>query len=246
MILPDRFVIGDFSKSSINFPSNSVDMVFADPPYNIGIDYDVCKDDKTPEQYAAFTTKWIAECKRVLRPTGSLFALVGDEVAAEVKIELQDQGFRFRNWIVWHYTFGTYCEKKFGRCHAHLLYFTKGDKFTFNADAVRIPSDRQLKYKDRRANHLGKIPSDVWSIPRIAGTHKSRKDGPPCQTPEALIERCILVSTYPTDVVYDPFTGSGTTWAVAKRLDRTFYGCELSPSYARYAKERIAAIKPQA
>ena len=245
-MIADRFVVGDFAKSSIHFPSESVDMVFADPPYNIGLEYDSFKDKKTPDEYAVFTRRWIAESKRVLKQSGSLFALVGDEVAAEVKIELQDQGFHFRNWIIWHYTFGVYCERKFGRCHAHLLYFTKSDTFSFNADGVRIPSDRQLKYKDRRANPLGKIPGDVWSIPRVAGTHGARKSGPPCQTPEPLIERCVLVATNPGGVVYDPFTGSGTTWAVAKRLGRVFYGCELSPNYAEFAKERAGSVKPPA
>ena len=147
-----------------------------------------------------------------------------------------------RNWIIWHYTFGVNCTKKFNRSHAHILYYVADPKrFTFNADSVRVPSARQTKYADRRANPSGKIPDDTWTISRVCGTFKERTDHP-CQMPEAVLERIIRASTNPSDCVLDPFAGSGTTLAVAKRLGRRSIGIELSMRYAHDIAKRVEAV----
>ena len=102
---------------------------------------------------------------RVLKPTGSFFLAIGDEYAAEHKVRLDALGLTMRNWIVWHYTFGVNCTKKFNRSHAHIFYYVRDPKrFTFNADAVRVPSARQTTYADRRANPVGKLPDDTWVL----------------------------------------------------------------------------------
>ena len=190
--------------------------------------------------------------RRVLKPTGSFYVAIGDEYAAELKVRLDALGLTMRNWIVWHYTFGVNCTQKFNRSHAHIFYYVVDPKrFTFNADAVRVPSARQTTYADRRANPTGKLPDDTWVLrpqeerrllpagratpgtsPRVCGTFKERT-GHPCQMPEAVLERIIRVSSNPGDLVLDPFAGSGTTLAAAKRLGRRYLGIELSRGVRR-------------
>src|SRR5436305_9606675 len=168
-----------------------------------------------------------------------------------------------RNWIVWHYTFGVNCSKKFNRSHAHILYYVKdARRFTFNPDGVRVPSARQTTYADRRANPVGKLPDDTWVLrpqeegdhfrpdsdtwyeSRVCGTFKERT-GHPCQMPEAVLDRIIRVASNPGDVVLDPFAGSGTTLAVAKRLGRRFLGIELSEQYAEGVRRRLETVEVQ-
>ena len=160
-----------------------------------------------------------------------------------MKLILQnDCGLHCRNWIIWYYTFGVHCKHKFTRSHAHLFYFVKDPQaFTFNADAIRVKSDRQLKYNDKRANPKGKLPHDVWTFSRVCGTFKERVGWHPCQMPVGLLERIIAACSNPGDVVLDPFAGSGTTLVAAARLGRRWSGVELSQQYAARATERIAA-----
>jgi SAM-dependent methyltransferase len=147
-----------------------------------------------------------------------------------------------RNWIIWHYTFGQQTKSKFARAHTHIFYFVNDKKnFTFNEYAVRVPSDRQLIYNDRRANPVGKMPDDVWEeFPRVCGTFKERKEWHPCQMPENLLKRIIAVSSNVGDCVLDPFSGSGTTLAAAKQLSRNYVGVEISKKYVQNAKKRLS------
>ena len=198
----------------------------------------------------------------MLKPAGSFYVAIGDEYAAETKVRLDALGLTLRNWIVWHYTFGVHCTKKFTRSHAHIFYYVVSPKhFTFNADAVRVPSARQTTYADRRANPLGRVPDDTWVlrpqeddrffppdgdtwyVPRVCGTFKERV-AHPCQMPEAVLERIIKASSDPGDLVLDPFAGSGTTLAAAKRLGRRYVGVELSSEYAERARRRLEEVRP--
>jgi site-specific DNA-methyltransferase (adenine-specific) len=221
------------------WPEGSVDLVFADPPFNIGYKYDKYRDDLPPTAYIAWTQAWVDACLRVLKPTGALWIAIGDEYAAEVRV-LMRQKATLRNWVIWHYTFGQCCKGKFNRGHSHLLYFVKDkSRFTFNADAIRIPSDRQLKYDDKRANPSGKLPDDVWKYSRVCGTFKERVGWHPCQMPVALLERIIKACSNRGDLVLDPFAGSGTTLVAAARLGRRWVGIELSEHYAERAAQRV-------
>lgn len=254
---------GDCVQQLARVPEGAVDLAFADPPFNIGYEYDVYHDRRAKAEYLDWTDRWLDSVRRVLKPTGSLWLAIGDEYAAEIKIKLDKLGLTMRNWVVWHYTFGVNCTKKFNRSHAHLLYYVVDPKaFTFNADAVRVPSARQTTYADRRANPVGKLPDDTWvlrpqetaehfrsdgdtwSVSRVCGTFKERT-GHPCQMPEALLERVIRVSSNERDLVLDPFAGSGTTLVAAKRLGRKYLGVELSPDYADAVQERLAGVKPE-
>ncbi len=130
----------------------SVDLAFADPPFNIGYDYDVYRDKLESHRYLAWSRDWTAEVVRVLKPHGTFWLAIGDEYAAELKVMLQgEHGLTCRSWVVWYYTFGVNCKNKFSRSHAHLFYMVKDAKqFTFNTEAIRVPSARQLVYADSR------------------------------------------------------------------------------------------------
>lgn len=258
----DSVWTGDCLEQLARVPEASVDLAFADPPFNIGYEYDQYDDRRGKADYLAWTDRWLAGVKRTLKPTGSFFVAIGDEYAAEFKVRLDALGLHLRNWIVWHYTFGVSCTKKFNRSHAHIFYYVMDPKrFTFNADAVRVPSARMTTYSDRRANPVGKLPddtwylrpqeaddhfdelSDTWAVSRVCGTFKERT-AHPCQMPEAVLERVVKVASNPGDVVLDPFAGSGTTLAVAKRLRRRFLGIELSSDYAEAVRERLQTVQP--
>lgn len=232
---------GDCLESLQTLERESVDLVVTDPPYNIGIDYGYGPDSDRRRDYDLWCERWIGWCYRALKPHGSLWVISGQEYGAFIDIAIQNAGMTVRNRITWHETFGVYCQKKFGRCSRPIYYAVKNQKrFTFNAEAVTIPSARQAKYGDRRANPAGKIMGDVWQVNRVCGTFRERVAGVPTQLPEELVERIIGVSSNPGDTILDPFAGSGTTLAVAARMGRSGIGCELNPEYAKIAEARIA------
>lgn len=237
----NKIVCGDCLRVLPLIEAASVDLIFADPPFNIGYRYDKYNDKQKREAYTDWTKEWMRACYRVLKPTGSFYIAIGDEHAADVKKVADDLPLFMRNWIIWHYTFGQQTKNKFARAHTHILYFVKDKKdFVFNDDAVRIISDRQRKYRDRRANPEGKMPDDVWDeYPRVCGTFEERT-GFPCQMPESLLARIIRASSRENDWVLDPFSGSGTTAVVAHKLNRIYTGIEISERYVRESQERIS------
>lgn len=252
---------GDCIEGLRQLPAGCVDLAFADPPFNIGYDYDVYHDRKGYDHYLDWTRQWMGEVSRVLKPAGTFWIAIGDEYAAEFKLIAQnDLKLTCRSWIIWYYTFGVNCTKEFSRSHAHLFHFVKDrKKYTFNSMAIRVPSARQLVYADGRANPDGRLPDDTWILrpqdvphgftpdqdtwyyPRVAGTFKERAGFHGCQMPEQLLGRIIRSCSSDGEVVLDPFTGSGTTLTVAKKLGRQWLGFELSPQYAKKATARIEA-----
>jgi len=240
MIEPNQIIAGDCIEILRGLDEPFADLIFADPPFNIGYKYDVYEDRKAYDEYYAWTEQWMSACCGALKPTGSFWVAIGDEYAAEVRIIARGLGLHLRNWVIWHYTFGQNTKRKFARSHAHLFYWTKHPKdFTFNDMAVRIPSARQTTYADKRANPKGKLPDDVWSFSRVCGTFKERVQWHPCQMPERVLERIIKVSSNPGDLVCDPFSGSGTTCVVAARLKRNYLGIDISRDYVDNSNERI-------
>jgi len=256
----DRLIAGDCVEGLRALPPGTVDLAFADPPFNIGYGYDVYHDRLESDRYLAWSREWIGEVARVLSPTGTFWLAIGDEYAAELKvIAHRDVGLTLRSWVIWYYTFGVNCAKKFSRSHAHLFYFVKDPKaFTFHDDAIRVPSARQLVYADARANPRGRLPDDTWilrpqdvpggfppdgdtwSISRVCGTFKERAGWHGCQMPEQLLGRILRACSSPGDLILDPFAGSGTTLVTAKKLGRRYLGFELSPDYALQAQKRLA------
>jgi len=240
-----------------------VDLVFADPPFNIGYDYDVYKDRKAPPEYLDWSRQWISGVHHVLKPNGTFWLAIGDDYAAELKLLCQDVGFYCRSWVIWYYTFGVNCKYKFSRSHTHIFHFVKDPKnCTFNGAEIAVPSARQTVYADARANKSGRLPDDTWILrpqdlteglnpdedtwyfPRVAGTFKEREGFHGCQMPEQLLGRIIKVSSNPGELVLDPFSGSATTASVAKKLGRNFLAFDISEEYIARGLGRLAKIQP--
>ena len=262
----NEVVQGDCISGMQQLESGSVDLAFADPPFNIGYDYDEYDDRRATDDYLDWSKTWLSEVVRVLKPNGTFWLAIGDEYAAELKVMMQRElGLTCRSWVIWYYTFGVNCKNKFSRSHAHLFHMVKdADKFTFNADdpLIRVPSARQLVYGDKRANPKGRLPDDTWIlrpqdtpdsfqshedtwyVPRVNGTFKERKGWHGCQMPELILARIIRACSHDGEKVLDPFAGSGTTLAVAKKLNREFLGFELSKEYAARVNERLSEITP--
>lgn len=263
-ILRNSLYQGDCIESLKMVEEGSVDLVFADPPFNIGYSYDVYDDRKSCDDYLEWSREWIGHVHRVLKSNGTFWLAIGDDFAAELKLLAQkDTGFHCRSWVIWYYTFGVNCKRKFTRSHTHLFHFVKDKKeFVFNEDDsdLRIPSARQLVYNDNRANPKGRLPDDTWILrpqdipeafqseedtwyfPRVAGTFKQRAGFHGCQMPEQLLGRIIRACSNTGDLVLDPFSGSGTTLAVAKKLQRDWIGFELSEDYVLNVNQRLESI----
>ena len=241
-----------------------VDLVFADPPFNIGFKYDNCHDRLQDDDYQDWCRRWMKQVKRILKPDGTFWLAIGDDFAAELKvIATRELGWTCRSWVIWYYTFGVHCTKKFTRSHTHLFHFVGDPKrFTFNDAEVRVPSARQLVYKDKRADPKGRLPDDTWILrpqwipedctadeslwvqSRLCGTFKEREGWHNCQMPEPVLERIIRLSSNRDDKVLDPFLGSGTTAAVAQKLGRRYLGFEISEQYVENARKRLKKEKP--
>jgi DNA modification methylase len=246
------------------------DLVFSDPPFNWHRNYNrlgagttdaatppdgsVWTDDLPRDAYLRFTHDWIDRCSEALRPGGAFWINVPDDTAAEIVVHLKNtHHFRLANWCIWHYRFGQNRRSAFINSKVHALYFVKpGGPRTWNPDPILEPSDRASVYSDPRTHHKRngtppglRVPLDVWYGPwwgRVQGNNRERRPGHDNQLPEAYLERVILSTSNPGDLVLDPFLGSGTTGTVARAYGRRFVGIELSAPNATSAWERITRI----
>jgi len=234
----NTLLIGDCRRILPTLPAGCADLVFGDPPFNIDLAYSGSNDCLTREVYLDFTDRWLAAVHHVLSPSGSLFVQIADEWAGYLQVRLDGLGLTRRNTLVRCYRFGPH-QKKFTPSHQAILYYLRDpNRFPFNADAVRVPSDRQTKYNDKRADPRGRVPGDVWHLSRICGTFKERQ-GHVCQTPLRLLDRVILASSNAGDLVLDPMAGTGTALLAAKQLGRRYLGIEKCAATAELARRRL-------
>lgn len=219
---------------SIN--DNSVDLIVADPPYNLNKDYGNKSDSMSFEDYIQFTKDWIKEAQRVLNPTGTIYVFMGFRFISYLyQIMEKDYNLNFNNWICWFYTQGIGKKKGFSPRHDDILMFTKSEKFTFNLDDIRVPQ----KFYRSVNNMRGANPGDVWEFSHVHYCQENRQNHP-TQKPEGLIERMVLASSNEGDLVLDPFSGSGTTLRVCQQLGRNCIGFELNPEYVEMNKNRLS------
>jgi DNA modification methylase len=266
--MPDvnKIIQGDSTEVLNAGPEGWIDLVFADPPFNIGYLYHNYDDRKNVDDYVNWSEKWMRAVYRALKPNGSFYLAIGDEFAADLcYVARRKIGFHMRNWIIWHYTFGQQTKKMFAKSHTHILYFSKEkpnpgmSNLTFNADSVRVASARQTTYGDKRANSKGKLPDDVWYLrpqeaaahayfesgydtwfeSRVCGTFAEREGWHGCQMPIGILNRIIQASSNPGDIVLDPFNGSGTTVVAAALLGRKYVGIDQSSEYVGFATKRL-------
>src|SRR6201996_1919182 len=223
--------------------TGSMHLIVTSPPYNLGKEYEEKKTSQ--ELYKEEQAACIAEAVRVLHPKGSICWQVGNHVDDGEIFPLdillyrifKTHGLRLRNRIVWTFGHGLHCQKRFSGRHETILWFTKGDDYTFNLDPVRIPSKYPFKkhFKGPKrgeisGNPLGKNPSDVWEIPNVKANHVEKTDHP-CQFPVGLVERLVLSLTNPGDNVLDPYLGVGSTAIAALKNGRNAYGCDVVQDY---------------
>ena len=243
---------GDCIAAMRELPAASIDMIFADPPYNLQLGGDLVRPDGSHVDavtdhwdkfdsfatYDAFTKAWLAEAKRLLKPKGSLWVIGSYHNIFRVGALMQDMGFWILNDIVWRKAnpMPNFKGTRFTNAHETLIWASMGEKakYTFNYRAMKTLNDELQMRSD-------------WVLPICGGQERIRKDGHkahPTQKPEALLYRVMLATTKQGDVVLDPFFGTGTTGAVAKRLGREWIGCEREPLYRDVAKERIELALP--
>ena len=250
----DTILKGDCVAALERLPENSVDVIFADPPYNLQLDGDLHRPDQskvnavddhwdqfdTFEAYDAFTRAWLLAARRVLKPNGTIWVIGSYHNIFRVGSKLQDLGFWILNDVIWRKTnpMPNFRGRRFQNAHETMIWASRDQSakgYTFNYDAMKAANDDLQMRSD-------------WLFPICSGGERL-KDGNgdkvhPTQKPEALLARVLLSSTKPGDVVLDPFFGSGTTGAVAKRLGRNFVGIEREQNYIDAATARIAAVEP--
>lgn len=216
--------------------SNSVDLIIADPPYNLSKNYIGTFDSMEARQFIDFTTSWLTESKRVLKNDGVIYVFMGMRMISYV-YEIMDRklGLTFQNWITWHYTQGLGKQKSWSSRHDDILMFSNGGQSTFNLDAIRIPQ----KYYRSINNMRGANPGNVWDFSHIHYSQKNRAKQHPTQKPEGVIERMILASSNAGDVVLDPFSGSGTTMRVVQQTNRVGIGIEIESDYIKETEKRL-------
>lgn len=242
--------LGDCRDLLAQMPSESAQLVVTSPPYNIGKKYE---KKRVIDDYLAEQAEVISECVRILRPGGSICWEVGNHIAGPQEILPLDivlypvfasHGLKLRNRIVWHFEHGLHCSKRLSGRYETILWFTKGDDYTFDLDPIRVPQKYPGKkqFKGPNAgelscNPLGKNPSDVWIFPNVKHNH-IEKTVHPCQFPVELVERLVLALTSEGDLVVDPYMGVGSTAVAAIRHKRRTAGADTEAEYLEIAKQR--------
>jgi modification methylase len=249
----NRLLVGDCLDRLSKLPSGTVDLVFADPPYNLQLESELMRPNNTRvdgvdddwdkfgsfAEYDKFSRAWLKECRRVLKPNGALWLIGSYHNIFRLGAALQDQGYWILNDVVWRKVnpMPNFRGRRLTNAHETLIWAARDRKsrYTFNYESLKSGNDDLQMRSD-------------WLFPICAGPERLKDDGGrkahPTQKPEALLQRILIGCTNPGDVVLDPFFGTGTTGAVAKRLGRRWIGIERDPDYAKAAEERIAAVKP--
>ncbi len=247
--LQNQILQGDCLAELKKIPSGSVDLVFADPPYNLQLNGDLTRPDQSKvdavddawdkfasfADYDTFTRAWLAECRRVLKPNGAIWVIGSYHNIFRVGTILQDLGYWILNDVVWRKTnpMPNFRGRRFTNAHETLIWASRdaSSKYCFHYDAMKVFNDDQQMRSD-------------WTLPLCTGGERLKDASGdklhPTQKPEALLQRVMLATTNPGDIVLDPFFGTGTTGAVAKQLGRNFIGIEREETYARGARARIA------
>jgi len=224
----------------------SIDLIFADPPYNIGKDFDGIHDKVDESEYLDWCWKWISECERILKPNGTFYLMNSTQNMPHLDIYCRDR-FEILSRIVWAYdSSGMQAKKFYGSLYEPILHMVKNLKsYTFNADDIRIEAKTGAKRGliDYRKNppqpyNTTKVPGNVWDFARVR-FKMDEYENHPSQKPEALLERVILASSNPGDLVLDPFGGSFSTGAVAKRLGRRSLSIECNEVYIKIGLRRL-------
>lgn len=231
-----HIICGDVIEELRKIPSESIELIVTDPPYNLNKDYGKSQDKLEFDEYIEFSKQWLSEANRILKPNGTIYIFMGMRYISYIyEILEQDLGMHFNSWITWFYTQGVGKTKGFSPRHDDILMFTKdSQKFTFNLDDIRVPQ----KFYRSVNNMRGANPGNVWEFSHMHYCNAKRKQHP-TQKPEGLYERMILASSNEGDCVLDPFGGSGTCLHVCQNTNRNGITIELNPEYCEMIEERL-------
>ncbi len=223
--------------------SEHVDLIFCDPPFNFGQDYNSHNDNMDTDEFWLFTEEWLRSVADLADDQTSIWFNLPVEMQAEVCTWMAANDFLLVNHCIWHYRFAQNHEGSFLSSHTHAPWFCRGTP-KWRPHRVKIESCRSAEYNDWRADATGqRVPFDVWGMEpnwgRVQGNNKERRPMHPNQLPEKFLERILLCCTDEGDLVVDPFVGSGTTCVVADALGRRSIGIEIDPKYAASASSRI-------
>lgn len=252
MEVPSKFVNqiieGDVIEVMKEIPDNSIDMTFADPPFNLKKSYEFYEDDKRVTEYLAWCKEWLKQMVRITKPTGSIFVHNIPKWLTYFASYLNEIAY-FKHWIAWD-AMGAPLGKTLLPNHYGILWYVKSKNLKFYD--IRAPHDRCRKCSALIADYGGKkelihpfgtLRSDVWTdIHRIR--HNKRRDEHPCQLPVHLLERLILMTTDENDIILDPFVGTGTTAVAAKKLGRRYIGVDIDPKYVEISKRKLEKTTP--
>lgn len=235
-------------------PNDKVGLTISSPPYCMGKEYESSNE---VVDFMAAHAKLLPEIVRVTKPGGSICWQVGYYVNDSAIIPLDYlvydvmkniSGITLRNRIVWTFGSGLHCSKRFSGRHEVILWFTKGDGYRFDLDAVRVPQKYPGKKSNKgpnkgeySGNPRGKNPSDVWDIPNVKACHVE-KTTHPCQFPVALAARCVKALSKPKDIVFDPFCGVSSTGVAAVSEGRRYLGAEMNEEYAKLGSDRLTLL----
>jgi modification methylase len=250
----DRIIVGDCVEALRALPAKSVDLIFADPPYNLQLGGELHRPDNSKvdavddewdrfdsfEAYDRFTRAWLAECRRVLKDDGAIWVIGSYHNVFRVGAAIQDLGYWILNDVVWRKSnpMPNFKGTRLANAHETLIWAAKSrgqKRYTFNYDALKVSNDDLQMRSD-------------WTFPLCTGEERlkdaSGAKAHPTQKPEPLLHRVLLATSKPGDLVLDPFFGTGTTGAAARRLGRRWLGIERDPAYAALAERRIASVVP--
>lgn len=246
--LINTIVQGDCLEIMGKIPDNSVDVTFADPPFNLKKKYNSYYDKQEVEEYLFWCKEWLKEMVRITKPSGSIFVHNIPKWLIYFGSYLNEYAM-FRHWIAWN-AMGAPLGKTLLPNHYGILYYVKSKEYKFYDIKMLHKRCRKCHYvlqdyggKKAQMHPFGPLVSDVWTdIHRIR--HKKRRDEHPCQLPVQLLERLILMSTDEGDIVLDPFIGTGTTAIAAKKLGRKFVGIDIDPKYVEIANKKLEQVEP--
>ncbi len=244
----NRAILGDAIEIMYQIPNDSIDVTFADPPFNLKKKYNSYYDKQEVKKYLLWCKEWLHEMVRITKPTGSIFVHNIPKWLIYFGSYLNEIA-TFRHWIVWN-AMGSPLGKTLLPNHYGILYYVKSEKFKFYDIRMLHKRCRVCHYilqdyggKKAQMHKFGPLISDVWTdIHRIR--HKKRRDEHPCQLPVHLLERLLLMSSDVGDIVLDPFVGTGTTVIAAKRLGRNFIGIDIDPKYVELTNKKLETEEP--
>ena len=249
MRMEHRLICGDCIGELKKVPTESIDLIITDPPYNVGIDYGVYKDEPAKQkEYINWCKTWLEECIRVLKKSGSFYLFNYPENNAKLLSFLEEK-LRVRRWLTWHYPINIgHSPKNYTRSQRSILFCTKSDEYTFNkrdiAVPYRNPTDKRIKERIENGSN-GRAPYDTFLFNIVKNVSKDKMEHP-CQIPTSLIEIFIKASSNKGDWILDPFAGSFSTCVSARKMGRNSIGIDINPRYVEIGKKRIANTAPLA